>query len=267
MLLEPLSGAADLLSSALLDFMDNGQVKGRVFDSAPKVLIACMPKSGSTWFTSLMERGLGMPSMRCYFQPDRNEQEIDTLALFQSLGKEVIFVQQHVRASETMLRLCNSFSVKIIYLTRHIDDAIVSFRDHLENESTIAPMFYMEPEWFSSMPKMQQMDFLIDHCIPWYLNFTVGWVRARQSAPEMILPIQYEKLVSDPSCIFNEVSRFLGRPCRIDAALLERRNGTRFNKGRVGRGKEELSESQQQRIRALAAYYNHVDLSPIGIHR
>lgn len=265
--LEPFVGAAGLLGSALLDCMNNGQAGSRVFDNVPKVLIACMPKSGSTWFTSLMERGFGLPSMRCYFQPDRNEQEIDTLALFQSLGKEVIFVQQHVRASETMLRLCHAFSVKIIYLTRHIDDAIVSFRDHLENESTVAPMFYMEPEWFSSLSKTRQMDFLIDHCVPWYLNFSVGWIRARQFAPEAIFPIQYEKLVSDPSKVIGEISQFLGRPCHIDPAFLEQRNGIRFNKGRVGRGKEELSEFQQQRIRALAAYYDQVDLSSIGLHR
>lgn len=262
---ELLATATHLLTSTLQGVMGCRQNENCVIDGADKVLIACMPKSGSTWFTTLLERGLGLVSLRCYLQPDRNEQEIDALALFQSLGKEVLFVQQHVRASETTLQLCNAFSVKVIFLTRHIDDAVVSFRDHLENESTIAPMFYMEHEWFRDLTKTRQIDFLIDHCVPWYLNFSVSWIRAWQSNPEAILPVQYERLISEPSVVFFEISQFLGRKLRIEPELFETRSDVRFNQGRVGRGKEELNELQQQRIRALATYYDQVDLSSIGL--
>jgi hypothetical protein len=263
----PVIDATKLLGSTLLELMRNEPLEGRIFDTVPKVLIACMPKSGSTWFTALLERGLGLPVMRGYAQPDRNEQEFDALALFQSLDKQVIFAQQHVRASETTLRLCRAFSVKTICLTRHIDDAIVSFRDHLENESTVASMFYMEPEWFRRLPKGRQLDFLIDHCAPWYLNFSVGWLRAMQSSREMILLVQYERLISEPSAVVDEVSQFLGRPLNVDAASLELHDGVRFNQGRAGRGKEELSAAQQQRISSLADYYDQLDLSLIGLNR
>ncbi len=263
---KPVTDATNLLSATLLDMMRNERLEGRIFDTAPKVLIACMPKSGSTWFTAILERGLGLPLMRGYAQPDRNEQEFDTLALFQSMGREVIFAQQHVRASSTTLRLCRAFSVKAICLTRHIDDAIVSFRDHLENESTVASMFYMEPEWFRRLPRVRQLDFLIDHCLPWYLNFSVGWFRAAQSAPDMILPVQYEQLVSDPPAVVDQVSKFLGRPLGIDAPSLQLHDGVRFNQGRVGRGKEELTSEQRQRITSLAGYYDQIDLSLIGLN-
>jgi hypothetical protein len=260
--IESVGNATNLLSATYLDLMDDGGV----FDSAPKVLIACMPKSGSTWLTTLLEHSFGKPLLRCYLQPDRNEQEIDSLALFQSLGKEVIFVQQHVRASDIALKMCHAFSVKVIFLTRRIDDAVVSFCDHLANESTVAPMFYMEPEWFRRLTRARQIDFLIDHCVPWYLNFMVGWTQALQLSPNAVFPVQYERLVAEPATIIDEISEYLGWRCDIPSALLDQRSGTRFNQGRVGRGKEELSEFQQQRIRELAAYYDRVDLSFIGLH-
>jgi len=237
----------------------------KILDKAPKALIACMPKSGSTWFTMLLEQSLGIPAVRSYLQPDRNEQEIDSLELFQSLGREVLFVQQHVKASETLLRLCRSFSVKIVFLTRCIDDAIVSFRDHLESESTVASMFYMEDDWFRCLSKNHQFDFLVDHCVPWYLNFVVGWVRAQQLHPDMVFHLRYEELIKNPSSSLTEVLRFLGRSGQMDATIFEKSSGTRFNQGRVGRGKEELSDFQLQRIKALAVYYGQVDLSSIGL--
>ena len=37
-----------------------------------------------------------------------------------------------------------------------------------------------------------QLDFLVDHAVPWYLNFVAGWTSAWRENPDLILPIRYE---------------------------------------------------------------------------
>ncbi len=236
-----------------------------ILDAAPKLLLACMPKSGSTWLTSLLESHLNLPATRCYLEADRNEQELDPLVLFQSLGKPMLFGQQHLRASTTALRLCRAFSIKVVVLTRSIDDAVVSFFDHLHQESPVASMFYMEREWFQQLDREQALDFLIDHAVPWYLNFIMGWARARESNPDRILPIRYEDLIRKPESTLEMIFRFYGAATEMDVIKIEVKNGLRFNQGRVGRGKEVLSERQRERIGILSSYYPKADLIAAGL--
>ena len=229
-------------------------------DAIPKLMLACVPKSGSTWLTRLLEAGLQIASTRCYLAPDRNEQEIDPVVLWQTRGKPVLYVQQHVRASVTTLRLCRAFGVKIIVLTRSLEDAAVSFRDHILRESAVAPMFYMEREWFTALDPRTQLDFIIDHCLPWYVNFVVGWSRARNAYPNDILALSYESLVSDPHAALASIGRFYGRDLVLDANAADLKDGVRFNQGRIGRGREELTAEQRKRIRRLVDYYPAVPI-------
>jgi hypothetical protein len=53
--IESVGNATNLLSATYLNLMDDGSV----FASAPKVLITCMPKSGSTWLTTRTDRFRG----------------------------------------------------------------------------------------------------------------------------------------------------------------------------------------------------------------
>ena len=236
-------------------------------DDAPKLLLACMPKSGSTWLTNVLEDTLGLPARRCYLEADRNEQELDAIALFQSWGQRTLFVQQHIRYSRITLGLCRAFSTKIVVLTRRLDDVVVSLRDHVERESPECSMFYTETEWFAARTPEAQLDFIIDHAMPWYLNFFVGWHRALGEHPADILHVRYEDLLGNSAACVDRIARFYGtstvRPGAVD---LDRRVGTRFNQGRIGRGRELLSAQQQARLRQLAAPYEGVvDLGTVGL--
>lgn len=238
-----------------------------VLDDAPKLLLACMPKSGSTWLTQVLGDALGMPSVRGYLEADRNEQELDVAALFRTWGQRTFFVQQHVRYSRMTLGLCRAFSTKIVVLTRRLDDIVVSLRDHVERESPECSMFYTETDWFADRTPVEQLDFIIDHAVPWYLNFYVGWMRAVARYPEQTLHVTYESLIENSAACVDRIARFHGEPALRSATEdLDRRVGTRFNQGRVGRGREILSEHQQDRLRALAQYYaGAVDLGAVGL--
>jgi hypothetical protein len=237
-----------------------------VIDAAPKLLIACMPKSGSTWLTSTLEQQLNVPSRRCYLEADRNEQEIDPIALFQSWGNRTLFVQQHIRYARVSMQLLKAFSTKVVVLTRRLDDIVVSLRDHIEHESPECSMFYIETDWYVKKTATERIDFLIDYAMPWYLNFYLGWQRGAQLYPNQILQIPYEELIENAAACVVRIADFYGMASEsLSLADLDKRVGTRFNQGRIGRGREELSPAQQRRLYRLAAHYPDHDFSLIGV--
>ena len=239
----------------------------QALDDTPKLLLACMPKSGSTWMTHVLEETLGLTPMRGYLEADRNEQEIDPMALFQSWGQKTLFVQQHVRYSRILLKLCRAFSTRVVVLTRRLDDVVVSLRDHVERESAEFAMFYTETSWFTALTRQRQFDLIVDHAMPWYLNFYVGWMRAIPLHPSRILHVTYEELLQDSAACVARIREFHGADgSQALPEDLDRREGTRFNQGRIGRGREELTAEQHARLRDLAAPYRGVvDLSALGL--
>jgi LPS sulfotransferase NodH len=263
---EHLVQAAHHLSTRLRQAIRSIDSEFKPIDEVPKLLLACMPKSGSTWLTSVLQEKLSLSPMRCYLEADRNEQEIDTSVLFQSWGQRVLFVQQHVRHSRILQRICRVFSTKIVVLTRRLDDVVVSLRDHIVRESPEMSMFYAESDGFKRKSASEQCDFIIDHAMPWYFNFYLGWQRAAQEDPAQILLLRYEDMVGDPVAAVERVADFYGMKLQgVALPDVERRDGTRFNQGRVGRGREILSTEQLMRLRKLASYYPECDFESVGL--
>jgi LPS sulfotransferase NodH len=263
---EKLVQAAHHLSIRLRQAIRSIDSEFKPIDEVPKLLLACMPKSGSTWLTSVLQKKLALSPMRCYLEADRNEQEIDTSVFFQSWGQRVLFVQQHVRHSRILQRICRVFSTKIVVLTRRLDDVVVSLRDHIERESPEMSMFYAESDSFKRKSESQQCDFIIDHAIPWYFNFYLGWQRAAQGNPAQILMVRYEDMVGDPIATVKRVAAFYGMELQgLALPDVDRKDGARFNQGRVGRGQEILSTEQLMRLRKLASYYPECDFESVGL--
>lgn len=263
---ERLIPAANHLSSKLWEAIHLDDENYKPIDDEAKLLLACMPKSGSTWLTSILEEKLALAPKRLYLEADRNEQELDANAMFQSWGQKTLFVQQHVRYSRILMRVCRAFSTKVVVLTRRLDDVVVSLRDHIESESPEVSMFYTESNWFKGKSESEQFDFIIDHAMPWYFNFFLGWERAASENPEQILMVRYEDLIGNPVTVVETIAGFYGAELQgLTLQELDKRDGTRFNQGRVGRGKELLSRKQLTRLKKLSSYYPESDFAAIGI--
>lgn len=263
---ERLIPAANHLSAKLWEAVHLDDANYKPLDDQPKLLLACMPKSGSTWLTSVLEERLALAPLRGYLEADRNEQEIDPTVMFQAWGRRVLFVQQHVRYSRILLQICRAFSTKIVVLTRRLDDVVVSLRDHVEGESPEVSMFYTESNWFKEKSQSKQLDFIIDHAMPWYFNFFLGWQRAVEEYRGQILMVSYEDLIRDPVSTVERIASFYGTPLQgLTLSDVDKKDGVRFNQGRVGRGKEVLTVKQQARLRKLAGYYPECNFESVGL--
>lgn len=232
------------------------------------ILLACMPKSGSTYLSSILAQMTGSGKYWPTYGSGRNEQELYLTSLIELYGKRSV-CQLHVRATDANLHLINKFSIRPIVLTRNIFDLIVSMRDHIEREDERISMAYLSKEYFRLGGK-EKLDLLVDLIGPWYINFYVSWfIAIRDQLVPSAIWLTYERLIGDPKHEVRKVADYL--QYEIEDDTVEEtlkgidRSRIRYNKGRKGRGVEELTIEQQERIRRLCRHYTWVDFSRMGL--
>jgi hypothetical protein len=240
--------------------------------SAPRrgsILVACFPKSGSTFLTTALAEATGYPLYPFVYACDRNEQDLYLPALLKASGTPTV-TQQHVRASAPNLELARAFHLSTIVLVRDLGDALVSVLDHLRREDTAAPMAYIDQRFFE-LDEPARVDMLVDLVAPWYVNFYVSWHEAERARAAPMAFLRYEDMIADPPAAIARVLDFAGSPrSRADverAVTAAMGKNVRFNKGVSGRGREVLSDAHRARLARLASYYPGVDFTRIGLPR
>lgn len=230
------------------------------------LLVACFPKSGSTWLSETLSRLPNFQRVDLVPLYGRREQELafERLLLFHTVN---YVAQHHCRFSIATERSLNAFSIKPIILIRNIFDCIVSLKDYMDTgkqnpEVIIGPTAYV-PQTYYGWPEKHKFDFIIDMIIPWYFNFFVGWLDFEGGAW-----VSYEELVAEP---VGSVRRIAGElRLKVEESVIENalaqasQSSTRKNVGKVGRG-HALTREQKDRVHKFASYYPSVDFSPIGL--
>jgi len=147
-----------------------GQSAGR---GGKHVLIACVPKSSSTFLTNAIANLPDFNNVGLGFLYGRREQE---LCLFRcSLVHDLNYVTQaHVRFSNSTESILKTFDIFPVILVRNIFDCVVSICDHLHNKSLEGSMAYFPPRILEE-PREKQYDAIIDLMVPWYANFFACW--------------------------------------------------------------------------------------------
>jgi len=239
------------------------KVGGCAFENQDKshILVACMPKSGSTYLTAILT---GLPGFRqAILVPDsgRREQELDRLELIRNDEYDYV-AQHHVRFSTPTQTLLEDFNIKPIVTVRNIYDALFSIRDHFRNESTVKPMGYAFP-YMKDWPDEQLEEFIADIFTPWYFNFFLSWQEYENKHM-----ISYDELIDNPLEKISEICSHLSLSATradIDAAIA-RASGmfTRRNIGISGCGGH-LNDYCKARVEHMARYYCVQDFSAIGI--
>jgi len=227
-----------------------------------KILVACFPKSGSTFLCTLISNLPGFSSVVYTPAHGRREQELSEAEIERCGAVSQQVAQVHVRGSEYTLHLIDKHNIKPIVLVRDIYDTAVSLAEHVAAEPSM-PMAYFDAA-IADRPFDDRLSAVFDLAIPWYFNFYVSWRRARPNAI-----VTYEDLilggVERQTAYFNSIG-LETNIADVRSALKKIRSlDTRFNVGKSGRGAQAVVMRHRRQVERLASYYPGEDFSHIGI--
>ena len=241
--------------------------------SPKSILIACMPKSGSTFLANTIA------NLHCFAKYSLvpaygfREQEIEEARIL-SFNENVLFnrkynkeakskffvAQHHVRNSKITDEICERHKIFRVILCRNLKDIIFSLKDHFVDESIYTSSARVPSEYFS-WEEDKKEEFIVDFIMPWYINFFIGWSKYNDDFTKIIW---YEDLIANKvetiSSILKAAEFTQINEDDIIAAVntkpkaTDRRSTNRFNKGISGRGKN-LSEIASAKLLKLLDYY------------
>lgn len=245
-----------------------------------RILVACMPKSGSTFLSEVIANLPGLRRATLVPGYQRREQEICVKRLEEEIQKTKLLrdiwgaqrqlmsrprgfvAQMHLRYTLPSDVIFREYAVVPVVLVRNIFDIVVSLRDHIVQTAPYMSMAYVSEE-MRAWPAEKMYHFIADMAIPWYLNFFVSW----SDSPFNKL-VTYEQLTCEREGtlegILDDCGLKVGRRKLLDAINAAGGAKTRKNKGIAGRG-EALPDAVKEKILHYASYYPHYDLSPIGL--
>ena len=250
--------------SVLADYCDTLESK----DLAPHLLIACQPKSGSTFLKNVLCGVTGFRDLFLFHASGQSEQDLFFPSLLEFATIPTV-TQQHCRAAEANLQLMQAFGMRAVVLVRNLADAVLSLRDFYSQGAILGTFFH--PDTWRQLDAERQADLIIDHIVPWHLQFLASWQQAEKELRVPVLWLTYEELMDNQLRAVQRVLAFhsLSAPVeKITATLVtfagEKRKN-RFNNGTSGRGREGLTAAQHARIRELAAHFPATDFTHFGL--
>ena len=222
------------------------------------VLVACLPKSGSTYLSNILSALPEFERANLTFGFGRREQELCIFTCAAMHGINYV-AQHHVRYSQSTDDIMKSFGIFPVILMRNFYDCVVSARDQFCIGEMEGPVAYVEPS-FTSWPAEKQYDFIIDMALPWYGNFVASWSDYKGPAAR----VYYSDLIRSPREVISQIAQAAGitvSAVDIETAITNGgadKASSRFNVGRIGRGMEQLNKRQIARIQALFSVYSSI---------
>lgn len=193
-------------------------------------------------------------------------------------GENTVSMHHVVANTQTLWFMTTVNGVRPIVTTRNIPDALVSVRDdllatHPADGSSFAAKaladnyavpFTSKRMWdaFRAGSPDEQMDMIIDLYGPWYFAFAASWEEVDAEKTHPVHFLRYEDMIADEPAVFADALTFLDSSldrAAIDAALAEVYGGPktvyRFNVGKSGRGRDELTKGQLDRLVTLGRHF------------
>lgn len=232
-----------------------------------KLFIACMPKSGSSWLLNGLTTLTGFPRSAYVFAFLQNEQELYLPDMIAGARADAV-IQQHCRATAANLQLMQAFAIRPVVLVRNLFDTVISLTDFYATGASVNTFVHRD---FATLQRAQQLDLVIDHFAPWYLQFVASWAIAEEEQRLDFAWLTYEDMMADKTAAIANLNDYfnLGKSAGEIEATLARieddRVKNRFNKGVAGRGDSELNADQKGRLVRLASYFPSISFEKIGL--
>lgn len=231
------------------------------------ILVACMPKSGSTFLKESLCALTGWMDTPLTYAFMQNEQEVYLPNVLRVAPSNTV-TQQHCRATGPNIQIFQAFGFRPIVLVRRLEDIVLSMADFYDSGATTNTFF---GDAWPGMDQAAKYDLVIDHVMPWYASFYASWDRAVRLGQLDCLFVAYEDMIVDKPATIMKIAAFLelGKSAEECAATVQAveadASKIRFNKGVAGRGAAALSDAQKSRLRKLVSTYGDLDLTRVRL--
>ena len=231
------------------------------------IVVACFPKSGSTFLTRKLS---ALPT--CLLEPlvpfgERREQELDEGIIREVLRKHKgghVIAHQHVRLNANTADLAIRYPIRFVVLVRDLMDCLVSLADHMSDESTLFPQSFWSNRLHDDLEKanLSRIHAVTVTNAPWFINFYLSWVLWQEEYPEIPPPF----FLNVESTITSLVSQFGIQAGKNDITrVLEEQTFSRLNKGISGRGRKYFLKDSKaaSALDQIIQCYPNIDFSQI----
>lgn len=219
----------------------------------PHILLACMPKTASTFLATTLSQVKGMRRCRLIPHGGGREQELCPTRLSRYNHSRYI-AQQHVRYSDWTGQLITQYRLTPAVLVRNFADCVVSIRDQYRHEPEgVGPTAYFHAG-HASLSDAAVEDAIVRFSMPWYFNFYATW----RSAPGVAI-YDYDDYTANPLPTMADILNRAGHEVYEDAlqsalGQVNKEQVAQFNVGRPGRGSE-LNPNAKDLLRQMLDFY------------
>ena len=230
--------------------------------SGPKILVACHPKSGSTYISESLRSHFNVLACLLHDSPEVQElsqSKVNPKNLAGFVG------HNHILPTKNALKLIRAAGIQVVVLERALADCLMSMRDmYIERVTSqqgvwrgeFVSVFGVFGPDFLRLSNESQMDYLIACAAPWYLKFSAAWRSPTVDLPLAPVFIRYEDFFRSKEEGLAQLIQDLGvKALGTGRGLSEEDQESkrvRFNVGRVGRGAESLTETQMAQLWHMA---------------
>ncbi len=225
------------------------------------IWLFCTPKSASSFLHLLISELFSFRSINTRsplpYGRDRFH-EPSPFRMFHSnplsLNKYTFSGHLHTMYSEFLEDHLLGSNHVVIVQTRSILDTLVSLYDFIP-KGRILPFVKISSNEWGKLAKVERYDYLIQHYIPWHIDFLISWLA--QDKHEIYI-VDYAEITKNTNQGLKDILKFInldlhdGKIAQVIKETLNLGNEKlNKNKGVVGRGLEELTTAQIEKIHQM----------------
>jgi hypothetical protein len=192
------------------------EAPARAAGAPPSVLFNAMLKSASSYITDMLVRGLD--ARRTFVTVGVFPGDLLLFDRIQSFAGGGQVAQQHFPASRENLAYLRKFAVPIVVHVRDLRAVMLSWTHHLSSAAGgMDELFWYypaicPPDEFLGRPFEWRLDWCLEHHLPEFVAWLLGWCEAADRGDVSILFTRFEDFVADRAALFRSVLAHAGVP-------------------------------------------------------